>query len=55
MGWNAVVSVHTRELVMDYYLKRREMDLALKFFDTVVSKVKQSPWKPEKEKLKVGR
>lgn len=41
----------TVELFMDYFMKRHEMNLALKYFEVAVSQVEHNQWKPDKEKL----
>ncbi|MQL99709.1 hypothetical protein Taro_032436 [Colocasia esculenta] len=41
----------TFELFIDYYLNKKEFDLALRYLNDAASKVKSEEWKPNKEKV----
>ncbi|KAJ4969305.1 hypothetical protein NE237_016006 [Protea cynaroides] len=47
----SVLNFRTLELFMDFFLKVRRMDLALRYMKAAVSKVKENEWLPTRERV----
>ncbi|XP_042516543.1 pentatricopeptide repeat-containing protein At1g02370, mitochondrial-like isoform X2 [Macadamia integrifolia] len=47
----SVLNFRTMELFMDFFLKVRRVDLALRYMEAAVSKVKENEWLPSRERV----